>query len=403
MSKLGKFFAHPVKYWVDWYYKKNGRNSPYANEDFSYCTCPDSKILLHSGEGLAGLMHISMWVPVLENCSIPFTVLVRNRALYQAVRTRFPNVSLAFATTPGQVEIMLRQLVRLSVVLYPSNTGNNIHLLRFNYMWHVFIGHGDSDKSSSAHKFFRVYDEVWVAGQAHIDRFLQAGVDLRGQVLKIVGRPNLERFFAAPAIQAQLDQVATQAPARLLYAPTWEGYLAVQSYSSLFLAEKLLSLFEKKLGVEISIKLHPLTGQQSPQVREAVSALALSSKDPAKNRHLFPRDSDLLTALSEPLNIILCDVSAVVTEALVLDVPIFIYENSSSDAAGTEVSAQRRSFAYVFSSAEELEVILDEFARNGDRLKANRVRAAEHLMGRSAIINQQFSKELNRLIGIRSE
>lgn len=40
-------------------------------------------------------------------------------------------------------------------------------------------------------KFFRVYDENWVAGEAHIDRMLNANFNLNGLKHVKIGRPNL--------------------------------------------------------------------------------------------------------------------------------------------------------------------------------------------------------------------
>lgn len=39
--------------------------------------------------------------------------------------------------------------------------------------------------------FFRAYDENWVAGEAHIDRMLNAGFNLNGLKHLKTGRPNL--------------------------------------------------------------------------------------------------------------------------------------------------------------------------------------------------------------------
>ena len=51
------------------------------------------------------------------------------------------------------------------------------------------------DKSASAHKFFRVYDEIWVAGQAHIDRFKNAGFNTAHIDFVKVGAPQFKTHY----------------------------------------------------------------------------------------------------------------------------------------------------------------------------------------------------------------
>ena len=80
---------------------------------------------------------------------------------------------VVYAPKTRHVEELIRPTTM--VAYYLANAGKNVHLLREASIRHVFLNHGDSDKSTSANPVSRVYDGVWVAGQAAIDRYKAAG------------------------------------------------------------------------------------------------------------------------------------------------------------------------------------------------------------------------------------
>ncbi len=89
----------------------------------------------------------------------------------------------------------------IRVVLYPTTVIKNNHMIRLPGMRHVFINHGDGDKSVTYSPLHRVFDEIWVAGQAGCDRYLNRGEGIRAAQLHRVGRPQLahiERLAEVP-------------------------------------------------------------------------------------------------------------------------------------------------------------------------------------------------------------
>ncbi|HGY6794033.1 TPA: hypothetical protein ACNTBI_004565, partial [Escherichia coli] len=147
--------------------------------------------LIHTGEGINCSFHIEQWIGEFIASNERFALLIRDINLYNWAITQYPNVDIVYAKSAIAVEQVLNQLPYLKAIYYLSNTGNLIHTLRYNIYQHIFLGHGDSDKAASAHKFFRVYDEIWVAGQAHIDRFKNAGFNVEHIKFVKVGRPSL--------------------------------------------------------------------------------------------------------------------------------------------------------------------------------------------------------------------
>src|SRR5690606_6358616 len=118
-----------------------------VNEKFHANFLEKHVAILHSGEGAsAGLAHLDLWIPHFIQSNINFIALVRNIALYNLLIDKYPEINIVFCKRPVDIENLFNKLPYVKTVFYTSSTGNNIHLVRFNKMKHIFIGHGDSDK-----------------------------------------------------------------------------------------------------------------------------------------------------------------------------------------------------------------------------------------------------------------
>ena len=62
-----------------------------------------------------------------------------------------------------------------------------------------------------------IYDKIYAAGQAGIDRYARHGVDIARSKFEIVGRPQVEQITRARGPIGSLEDVT------VLYAPTWRG------------------------------------------------------------------------------------------------------------------------------------------------------------------------------------
>src|SRR5690606_36151133 len=107
-------------------------------------------VALHIGEGLVGGAHHTLaWYDALKQRKIPFIIICRSLRLYDFMRQKYGFEELVCLRTAKDVENLMEKISKPKLVLYPANTGNNIHLVRYPDICHVFIGHGDSDKASS--------------------------------------------------------------------------------------------------------------------------------------------------------------------------------------------------------------------------------------------------------------
>ncbi|MDR6757607.1 hypothetical protein J2Y48_002904 [Mycoplana sp. BE70] len=334
-----------------------------------------------------------MWIPLLEESGVPFIVLTRLTRLFDYVAQNFPNAPLAFATSPEHVETLINSEPELRAVLYPSNTGNNIHLLRFNHLEHVFIGHGDSDKSASAHKFFRAYDEIWVSGDAHIDRFKNACFDERHLSFVKVGRPTLFQTV----VKSDVDPWRTRfSKPSTLYLPTWEGTYNEQSYTSLPVAAEILASVAKATSGTVALKLHPQTGAKIPALKTAAQDIVRELSE----RQIEATTIDPATPVEDVIgtaNIFVCDVSAVVTDCLAADAPIFVYRPKSDTLKLSESNMKMDHFAYIFSDAAELERGIASLLQEGDSLAEKRMEARQYFMGHREILDRRLFIELARI------
>ena len=220
--------------------------------------------------------QVNMWLSVVERIGRPALVVLRERACFAELAP----TSLPVVCIPGAVEFMTFPLPEVRVALYTANVGKTIHMLREPGVRHVFVGHGDSDKTASFNPFSKVYSEIWVAGEGGRDRYRRAAVGVRDDDIVEVGRPQLDgiRVVTEPIGDAGLT---------VLYAPTWEGWTGDPAHTSLMRTGP--ALVERLVGfpnVRVIYKPHPFTGTVSAQAAAADAAIrAIIARSGAAQPH----------------------------------------------------------------------------------------------------------------------
>lgn len=348
--------------------------------------------ILHSGEGAnAGLAHLDLWIPYFIQSNINFIVLVRNVALYNLIIDKYPKVNTVFCKRPIDIENLTKKLPYAKTVFYTSSTGNNVHLVRFEQMKHIFIGHGDSDKASSANKTLRLYDEIWTAGQAHIDRFKNSGFETNHIQFKQVGRPSSYHVLQTVANTPWVDR-----PLRALYLPTWEGFMEEANYSSIEHVMQLMLETSPIFNDSIAVKFHPLTGSREKMFENIDSQfIELKAKN---NVNILNYSKEVsIDSILNLYNIFICDISAVVTECLAANGPIFVYIPLDKVLNIAQSEMQYEDYCYTFSTIEELNQKLEQVLKGDDYLKDNRKKALDYLLNYDATLGQKFIAELRQL------
>lgn len=164
------------------------------------------------------------------------------------------------------------------VVFYPFNAQSNCRAVANRKLTHIFITHGESNKVSSVKPIIRIYDYVITAGQAGIDRYLANGifsqydVDM-GRIIPL-GNTFIGKTGLAPKGVGQ---------AVVFYAPTWEGGIEQENYSSLsytqWVAKSLVDAAKTHQANTIVIKPHPNTGHRIKTYTNYIYELARQLKD----------------------------------------------------------------------------------------------------------------------------
>ena len=218
------------------------------------------EVVLYFSGSIDSAYQVNMWLSTLAELTRPAMIMMRERGLVPLLgRTSLPVVCV-----DDLVDLMNFSLPSVRVALFPANTAKNLHMLRVPGIGHVFIGHGDSDKAASFNPYTKVYDEVWVAGKAGRDRYLRAQVGVRDEDIVEVGRPQLTGI--RPPGDHPADHMFT-----VLYAPTWEGWLANECQTSLIaMGPKIIkALIAHEPRLRIIYKPHPLTGSRDPRATRA--------------------------------------------------------------------------------------------------------------------------------------
>ncbi len=367
----------------------------------------DSKILFkqiyhifHTGEGMAhGPSHLNFWMPYFD-CVYDYTIiLVRNLELYHWVMDNYPKFSIVYAKNGTDVDSFFSNLHYCRNVYYSSNTGNTLHTLKFNELKHIFLGHGDSDKSASAHKYFRAYDEIWVAGQAHIDRFKNAGFPIEQMQFVKVGRPSLRKI-----LEIGEQHWSKRMLINFLYLPTWEGVYEEGNYSSVEISDQILYLLSSLFpNSNINVKFHPVTGSRDDRFKDIGQFLKSEFNQNEKVLDVWDKEVSVDTLISRS-NIFICDISAVVSECLAANSPLFVYIPKDKDINILKSDMEYHDYAYTFSSIEELSLLIERVVLNNDDfLQDSRLKAIEYILSRNATVSCVFENELRDVISKNSK
>lgn len=345
--------------------------------------------IFHTGESMVhGPAHLNFWLPYFKEVVDNTLILVRNKEVFHWLSENYPRWHIAYAKEYTDIDKLLPNFKFLSHMYYSSNTGNTIHTLKYNEITHIFLGHGDSDKSASAHKYFRVYDEIWVSGQAHIDRFKNAGFDVDLMTFKKVGRPPLRNILKNNKIDWR-DRMELS----VLYLPTWEGVYEESNYSSIHLSSELLQSIRALTETsQISAKFHPVTG--SRDIQYSTLPMDLSQQLTPQNIKVVDKEVSVSELVAKS-NIFICDISAVVSECLAADCPIFVYLPKDKNIVIAQSDISYEDYCYTFSDIAEFKNLFTKVILNGDDyLSVQRKHAIRYIISEFETENLVFEQLL---------
>ncbi|WP_413101547.1 hypothetical protein [Streptomyces sp. Inha503] len=196
--------------------------------------------------------QVTRWLGPVAALHTPSLVILRERELLEALEP----TPLPVLCVPSAAHLSQLDLSGVRVALYPANTGRNIHLLRIPTMQHVFLAPGDGDETAAVDPYSKVYDQVWVAGEAGRRRYVRAAVGVEEADIVEIGRPQLDGLRVAGAGHAPAPTPTATPLPTVLYAPTRD----------LAAGEPIVrALLESERPVRLLYRPHPPTGHRSPE------------------------------------------------------------------------------------------------------------------------------------------
>lgn len=340
--------------------------------------------------GLANVAYqINQWISVLQELDQSVIILVRQRGIYRGmIETDIPVV---YARNMIHVEKVLS--LNAKVVLYPANTMHNVQALRQYKLKHFFINHGESDKSVNQSKLLQAYDKLLVAGPLAHDRLIEAGLSLRDNQVEYVGRPQTQLKLNKLTENERIDNDSI---IRVLYAPTWEGFVELSDYCSI--RENGLRLLRELIhceGVEVTFKPHPYTGKRSASTKRYLSEMlrfcaenSIEVVASLKDIHDCMNDSDVL----------ITDISSVLNDYLYTEKPIILTVNDKMKNYDMLEDFPSSKAAYLYSDSDNISGIMEDI-RGIDSLKLVRSEVLSRSLGENSERSlETFNNVINKNI-----
>ncbi|MET8525031.1 CDP-glycerol glycerophosphotransferase family protein [Micromonospora sp. NPDC005172] len=270
----------------------------------------EPKFLLYFSAPPGSEYQVTMWLPYLERIGRPFLVLVREPE-FLAPLAAATDAPVVYCPTLRAMDEAL--VPSLRVAFYVNHGAKNSHCIRFTQLTHVQLHHGDSDKAPSANPVSGIFDRIFVAGPAAIDRYARAGVQIPAEKFVVVGRPQVE------SIEVRQEPTRGLAHPTVLYTPTWTGHHADADYCSLPVAEALLRRLVER-GATVILRAHPYTAQNPTSARHLSRLTELLAADRARSgrQHVTGAAARELS-LTECVNrsdALISDVSGVISDYL---------------------------------------------------------------------------------------
>ncbi len=335
---------------------------------YDFIVTKNPKVVIYFSGGQKSTYQLNSWIPYLNTLKNKFIIIIRERHHISKIEnTSYP---ILFLPTLKHVE-QITKIESFKIALYTTNVGKNIHLIRDNQIKHVFIGHGDSDKSGSANNLMKLYDHMFVAGQAHIDRIKRKKIFVSDNYFLKIGRPQLS------ILNFKSNNKFT-----ILYAPTWEGFYKDSCYSSLGILKNQIKNILNENVVDFHFKPHPLTGSVDNSYKKYSKEFKSLSSENHNILYKYLFDSDILIA----------DISAILSDYLYFNKPIILFKPECIKDIEEECPISK--CAYIIDYKTNLAEVIEKI-KSDDYLLEKRNLMREYIMGHKNITFDQALEKVS--------
>lgn len=326
--------------------------------------------------GQPGLKYqLAMWLPYLEKLEHRYVIVLREPSLFAPVRTI---TSAPVACCESMTALDEVTVPSLEAAFYVNNAMKNTHFVRHPQLTHIQLLHGDSDKPPSYHPAAKMYDRLFVAGQAAIDRYHDHGVPIPADRFDIVGRPQVE------PIEVTDQHIGERAPKVVLYAPTWTGFSSDVNYCSLPVAMPLLRALLAR-DVTVILRSHPFTNKDSASSTRLSALQDLLAEDARESgrAHVFGAAAERERTIVDCFNAadaLISDVSSVVSDFLFSAKPFAITDMVGEGDRFTDTFPMAKAAYVLRGDLSNLDAVLDELLET-DPLEECRREARTYYLG----------------------
>jgi len=326
----------------------------------------DTKFVLHLSDTKTYKGHVEYWYDIFKESSMNFTLLAREESIFKNLMELYPDDSIIYAKTIGDLEQAFTILYKTKVIFYTINSvTKNLDMLNITSVEkikHIYIGSKHSDILSKINKSYRTYDEIWVSGQAQINKYKEVIGDTRHLKFKIIGKSQLEYLFSSDKEQSNA----------YLYLSDKEDFLLN--------INKFISVIDNQQHYILS---------KNKKVSDLIRRIR------SQNKSLIELKSfkDIHWVLDQ-IKYIICDINYIDRWLLAFCIPVFVYVPEDINIDLLELDIPKESL-YFFSDAKELEVIIQK-VNNHDTLKEKREYFTEYLLGKKEVIEKSFEREITK-------
>ena len=283
---------------------------------------PEFVVYFSSTVGAA--YQVEMWLPDFERIGRRYVFVTRTvpmlREIAQLTAAAGVRVPIIFRPSLRSVEEIV--VPSLTTAFYVNNAARNSHLVERRELTHVWLNHGDSEKPACYNPVHAIYDLLFAAGQAGVDRYARHGVTIPVEKFRVVGRPQVEVITPAGA------PVAEAQPPTVLYAPTWQGPFSDSRVFSLPLGRQIVEALLAR-GARVVFRAHPFNYRYRECVAliENIGRVLAADKAATGRDHLWGAAAEQAMTVEDCFNTsdaMISDVSAVVSDYLRSDKPFAI-------------------------------------------------------------------------------
>jgi len=316
--------------------------------------------------------QLSTWFPLFAQLDERYIIMVREESLYAEI-CQLTDQPVVYASSLRAIDDVLA--TGIGTVFYVNNAASNTHLVRRAQLHHVQLLHGDSDKPSSRNPVSAMYDELFVAGEAAIDRYWDHDILIAREKFRIVGRPQVGDISGPLPVTG---------PRTVLYAPTWNGFFNDANYSSLPHGVEIVGALLDQ-GATVIFREHPYTNKAAELAQKVsdIHELLTANAAATGRQHRFG------PAMFEEMSLVDCfnasdaavaDISAVPIDYLFSAKPIAIMEMRPDILVRTEGRPTLAAASYIAQPEDDIDAWMSRLLADVD-LPAEREAAREYYLG----------------------